>query len=247
MPNRLIRDGFLDSSKVDSLSAEAERFFFRLLIACDDAGRMDGRLVMLRSKLLPLRPDTALDRIAEWLDECHRVGLVTPYECDGTPYIQVMRTQRYGKMATSKYPFSDGSHAVEYEIRSTRDGPKEYVKTSLPHTHPIPTPSGGITEKKTYTYTSTNTGTGITHGEFSSEYNFVSGIGKFKTLDYESFVTTFHNAGQPITDEFMSKLAPLIKTADWPTVYKQGEARWLGWQIGEVNKKPKKNRSGSNI
>ncbi len=83
--------------------------------------------------------------------------------------------------------------------------------------------------------------------EHSEHHISLLSFGKFKSLDYDSFVTTFHNAGQPITAEFIAKLSPLIKTADWPTVYRQGEARWLGWQIAEMNKKPKKHRAGSNI
>jgi hypothetical protein len=85
-------------------------------------------------------------------------------------------------------------------------------------------------------------------GKHTPQYELLLSLGKFAKLDYESFVTTFHNAGQEITEEFIRKLSPLLKTADWSRVKSQGEARWLGWQISDLSKKQSnKRRSGSNI
>ena len=39
MPNRILKDSICTSPNIDTLSREAEVFFYRLLVQCDDHGR----------------------------------------------------------------------------------------------------------------------------------------------------------------------------------------------------------------
>lgn len=131
MPNRLIREGFLDSEPVNKLTDPAECFFHRLMLAADDAGRMDGRVDILRSRLFPLDLGRRASDVEKQLEETVKEGLVIPYTWDSRPFLQCSKWQRCSPCATSKFPWKDGSHAILYVKRDTRDGLKEFVSSSL--------------------------------------------------------------------------------------------------------------------
>ena len=131
MPNRLIREGWLDSEAIDRLEPDAERLFLRLCLTADDAGRFDGRMEILRARLYPLKISLRASDVAKWLDDCIRQGLVFPYECDGKPFLQISKVQRSSPAVNSKFPWKDGSHKIVYVERETRDGAKEFVSSSM--------------------------------------------------------------------------------------------------------------------
>lgn len=160
MPNRLVRDGFLDSEAINALGDAAECFYHRLLLAADDAGRMDGRVDILRARLFPLSSRRASD-VERQLSECMTHGLVMRYEWLGKPYLQLTKVQRCSPCTNSKFPWKDGSHKIVYVKRETRDGEKEFVVTSLslPDGLPIPfdPPASECTESGTLTLTKSET------------------------------------------------------------------------------------------
>jgi len=131
MPNRLIREGWLDSEAIDKLSSDAERFFLRLCLAADDAGRFDGRRDILRSRLFPLKFGLRSSDVEKLLKQCVDERLVMPYEWDQKPFLQLVKCQRCSPCVVSKFPDRDGSHKIVYVKRETRDGEKEFVLSSL--------------------------------------------------------------------------------------------------------------------
>lgn len=131
MPNRLIREGFLDSESIAALSESAECFYHRLLLVVDDAGRTDGRPGLLRGRLYPLGTERSVGEILRLLHECEAHGLLHYYTYDDKPYIQLARWQRPGNSLYSKFPWRDGTHRVTWTKRETRDGTKEFCTTSL--------------------------------------------------------------------------------------------------------------------
>jgi hypothetical protein len=132
MPNCLIRHGWVDSERIDRLTGDEERFFLRLMLNADDAGRFDGRPEILRARLFPLKFDLRSKDVEAWRDRCATEGLLIPYPWDGKPYLQILRFQRRGRGETSKYPGPDGSFEIAYVARSTPEGKKEFVTSSLP-------------------------------------------------------------------------------------------------------------------
>lgn len=142
MPNRLVREGFLDSEAINRLGDPSECLYHRLMLAADDAGRMDGRAEILRARLFPLGSRRASDVEAQ-LRKCVEEALVIAYEWQGKPYLQITKWQRCSPCRVSKYPWKDGSHSIEYVKMETRDGLKEFVKTSLTHSEGIGIPSVG--------------------------------------------------------------------------------------------------------
>lgn len=107
MPSRILKESICTSETIDKLSAEEERFFYRLLVQCDDFGRLDARPQILRAKCFPLKTDSLTNEdILRWLKTLVEVGLIQLYEVDGRPYLQVVTWQKHQRVRAkeSKYP-----------------------------------------------------------------------------------------------------------------------------------------------
>ena len=107
MPNRILKDSICTSPNIDTLSREAEVFFYRLLVQCDDFGRMDARPAILRAKCYPLQVDTvSKDSIKQWLGELVSAELVIVYTVDGGDYLQMRTWDKHQQIRAkrSKYP-----------------------------------------------------------------------------------------------------------------------------------------------
>ncbi len=107
MPNRILKDGICTSETIDLLSVEGERFFYRLLVQCDDFGRMDARPSVLRARCFPLRLDKVSDKlVSRWLDELVAANLVWLYAVEDKTYLQVTKWNAHQQIraARSKYP-----------------------------------------------------------------------------------------------------------------------------------------------
>ena len=112
MPNRIIKESICTSDTIDQLSPEEEIFFYRLIVNCDDYGRMDARPQILRAKCFPLRLDQVDDcKIIDWLYKLEEVGLVQIYEVDNRKYIQIVTWNDHQQIRAkkSKYPAPDDS------------------------------------------------------------------------------------------------------------------------------------------
>ena len=105
MPNRILKESICTSESIDSLTAYQEVFFYRLLVNCDDYGRMDGRPRILSSKLFPLC-DVNIPLIEQTLTVLEKAGLITLYTVDSKPYIQVKTWDKHQQVRAkkSKYP-----------------------------------------------------------------------------------------------------------------------------------------------
>ncbi|MBC3516036.1 hypothetical protein H8K20_06460 [Neobittarella massiliensis] len=106
MPNRIIKESVCTSDTLDELSWFEEVVFYRLLVNCDDYGRMDGRAAIVKSRLFPLKSNVTERSITEALNKLSTVGLVTMYEYDGRPYLQLVTWERHQSIRAkkSKYP-----------------------------------------------------------------------------------------------------------------------------------------------
>lgn len=111
MPNRLLKEGIVDSEKINSLSPEVEVFFYRLLVVADDFGRMDGRSTILRARCFPLKDYSNKD-IEGFLSHLETSKLVFTYKINEMLYIQInnwsQRQRSHGKYP----PPYDGHMAV---------------------------------------------------------------------------------------------------------------------------------------
>jgi len=103
MPNRLLKEGIVDSDKINSLSAQAEVFFYRLLVVSDDFGCMDARTSILRARCFPLRDNITSDHINKWINELLEQKLLISYTCESQPYIQILKWEQRVR-SKGKYP-----------------------------------------------------------------------------------------------------------------------------------------------
>ena len=172
MPNRILREGHVESESVSALSDWTHRVYFNLFSKADDAGRHDGRVALLRSRLFPLgtskRDDDFRKAVAELqkprdADDNPLHPLVIAYKFEGKPYLQLTKWERCGNTERSHHPWTDGSHEIEYVVRHTARGDKQFVSTSIVD-DPIGIPSAshpdeGRTESDTKTETKSKTKT----------------------------------------------------------------------------------------
>ena len=108
MPNRILKESVCCSENVDALSWFQEAFFYRLIVNCDDYGRMDARPKVLSSKLFPLK-DVRTNQIVDALRALSSAELVILYEKDGHPFLQMKTWDRHQTIRAkkSKFPAPD--------------------------------------------------------------------------------------------------------------------------------------------
>jgi len=104
MAARIIRDGWLESDKVDSLDVHAERFFIRLCLKADDFGRFHASPLLLKSMLFPLKEDIRSTDMTRYLAECEKAGLVCCYEVTGKRYLEIQNFGQRLRTMNSKFP-----------------------------------------------------------------------------------------------------------------------------------------------
>lgn len=111
MPNRILHERICVSETIAELTAEEERFFYRLMVQCDDYGRFDGRPAVLRARCFALQLDTVTDEdVARWMSRLEQVGLAVTYVVDGRAFLRVTTWKRYQQTRAkrSKFPAEDG-------------------------------------------------------------------------------------------------------------------------------------------
>lgn len=108
MPNRIIKESICTSDTIDQLTWFEEVFFYRLIVNCDDYGRFDARPAILKARLFPLKNVTE-KQISDALNKLSTVGIVTVYEYDGRPYLQLVTWDKHQQIRAkkSKYPAFD--------------------------------------------------------------------------------------------------------------------------------------------
>lgn len=134
MPNRLLREGITTSEKIDALSGEAERFYYRLLVHVDDFGRQDARPAVLIAKTYPLRVDRVKpEHVEAWLAEFDSTGLAVIYENDGKRYVQLTNFDK-PRARESKWPSPQAKGSVRKHLR-TRENICEQPKANVPYSY----------------------------------------------------------------------------------------------------------------
>ena len=106
MPNRILKESICTSDQLNELSWFEESLFYRLIVNCDDYGRFDGRIPVIKNRLFPLKDNLTAKSVKDGINKLASAGLVFLYECDGKPYLylptwndhQIVRAKK------SKYP-----------------------------------------------------------------------------------------------------------------------------------------------
>jgi hypothetical protein len=106
MPNRILREGLLDSEPLSKSGEKAEVLFMRLLLVADDFGRFDGRLSVICRRCWPLGEPTDPNEmdVLERLTKLTEHKLVVAYEVDGKPFIFIPKFKQRTRASKSKFP-----------------------------------------------------------------------------------------------------------------------------------------------
>lgn len=107
MPNRIIKESICTSDNLNMLTPEQEVFFYRLMVNCDDFGRMDARPQILLAKCFPLRLHQVSVNDIEWyLQALEEQELIILYEVENKPFLQMTTWDKHQQKRAkhSKYP-----------------------------------------------------------------------------------------------------------------------------------------------
>ena len=55
MPNRIIKESIRTSDSINDLTWFEEVLFYRLMVSCDDYGRFDARIPIIKGSCFPLK------------------------------------------------------------------------------------------------------------------------------------------------------------------------------------------------
>ena len=106
MPNRIIKESVCTSDSIDGLSWFEEVLFYRLIVNCDDFGRFDGRVAVIKNRLFPLKDDLTAKTVKNGIDKLVNLGLVVLYEFEDKPflYLPTWNDHQTVRAKRSKYP-----------------------------------------------------------------------------------------------------------------------------------------------
>lgn len=109
MPNRIIKESICTSDSIEKLSWFEEVLFYRLTVNCDDYGRFDGRVAVIKNRLFPLKDDLSAQEVKDGLISLEMAGLISSYEFNGKPYIYLPTWNDHQNVRAkrSKYPDPD--------------------------------------------------------------------------------------------------------------------------------------------
>ena len=107
MPNRILKDSICTSETLAQLEPASEVFWYRLLVQCDDFGRMDARAQILRARCYPLALErVSVSDILGWMNDLAAADLIQVYIVDDKPYLQITTWDKHQQKRAkySKYP-----------------------------------------------------------------------------------------------------------------------------------------------
>lgn len=87
MPNRILKESICVSDSISCLSWFEEVLFYRLIVNCDDYGRFDGRISVIKNRLFPLKDNLTIKTVSDGVNKLASAGLVALYEFEGKPYL----------------------------------------------------------------------------------------------------------------------------------------------------------------
>lgn len=146
VPNRMLKESICTSENIDVLTSFQETVFYRLIVHCDDYGRIDARPKLLSSILFPLK-DIRTNQIEDALRALSSAELVTLYKVDGKPFLQMNTWNRHQRVreCKEKYPGPEKADTEDScgELRKSAESCGEFPQTAadcgefLPISNPI--------------------------------------------------------------------------------------------------------------
>jgi hypothetical protein len=102
VPNRILKETICSSEDIENLTPEEEVFFYRLIVNCDDYGRIDARPKILKSKLYPLKDSMKADDINCYLMRLNELGMLILYIHDDKMYLQLTSWENHQQVRAKR-------------------------------------------------------------------------------------------------------------------------------------------------
>lgn len=176
MPNRIIKESICTSDTIDQLTWFEEVFFYRLIVNCDDYGRFDARLPILKARLFPLKSVTE-KQISDALNKLSTVGIVTVYEYDGRPYLQLVTWDKHQQIRAKKSKYPAPEEACNQMISDDIKCPRNPIQS----------------EYESKSESNTNTNTSARKRSQPEKVQFAENV-SMTNAEYEKLVSTYGEA-----------------------------------------------------
>lgn len=135
MPNRILHERICVSETIAELSADEERFFYRLIVQCDDYGRFDGRASVIRARCFPLQLSAVSDEdVVRWLSRLISIGLVVTYMVAERAYLRVATWERYQQTRAKRSKFPDPEDGSPASASTCLQTPED---AGIGHRYPV--------------------------------------------------------------------------------------------------------------
>lgn len=138
MPNRILKESICYSGQIDRLTFFEEVLFYRILVNCDDFGRLDARPEFLRSRCFAVKQRVSRPAVDSALDKMEEIGLICRYYAEEQVFLQVTGWEKHQivKVRKARYPApADGqdlgqSDSALNTIQSESQSESEYKSES---------------------------------------------------------------------------------------------------------------------
>lgn len=211
MPNRIIKESICTSDTIDKLDNWFDEvFFYRLMVNCDDYGRFDARVAILKARLFPLK-DIRNNQIVESLNRLSLAGIVELYEYESRPYLQLTTWANHQTIRNHKGKYPENTSSC-MQLKSIEINCKQKKSNaSLIQSNPIQSESESYNvgqPKKVYPYKEI-----VDYLNQRAEKNYFPTAEKTKSL-----IKARIDEGRTV-DDFKKVID--IKVAEW-----KGDAEW---------------------
>lgn len=121
MPNRVIKESIKFSEQIDSLTWFEEVLFYRLIVSADDYGCYDGRAVLIKSELFPLKENVTKKSVQDAVDKLASVGLLCKYTANDKPYLFFPTWEKHQRLRNQHRKYPDPVENGLTDIRQSND------------------------------------------------------------------------------------------------------------------------------
>ncbi len=104
MPDRLIKQSIWTSPNLNQLSDQAEKCFYRLLLASDDWGCFDANPLVIKGKCFPLQPATDTTCIENCIKELEKQELIKTWVSGNRIYGQFLKFEQHNPLLQRHEP-----------------------------------------------------------------------------------------------------------------------------------------------
>lgn len=143
MPNRIIKESICSSDSIDELSWFEEVLFYRLIVSCDDYGRFDGRVKIIKNRLFPLKENITAKAITDGINKLASIGLVCVYTVNGKPILclPTWNDHQNVRAKKSKYPSPEEANTTHEFICNQMNSDVPVIQSN-PNPNPNPNTEG---------------------------------------------------------------------------------------------------------